>query len=193
MRGFVGDRRLRSRPTVEPERSRAVAQSPSLARTPVAAPPRPRNGVSARIEGVDYGPLAEWLGFHLRMAQIASFHAFASEVGEVDLPPGRFALLTLIGRNPGISQTVLSRAAGRDKSTLTPALRDLTRRGLVACERLAKDRRSYHLSLTPAGRTMLRRLTECAARHERNLDRVVGARDRTKLLGLLRKIMAEMG
>ena len=56
------------------------------------------------------------------MAQIASFQAFAREVGEVDLPPGRFALLTLIGRNPGISQTVLSRAAGRDKSTLTPAL-----------------------------------------------------------------------
>ena len=54
------------------------------------------------------------------MAQIASFQAFAREVGEVDLPPGRFALLTLIGRNPGISQTVLSRAAGRDKSTLTP-------------------------------------------------------------------------
>jgi DNA-binding MarR family transcriptional regulator len=170
-----------------------VAQSPSLAHTPLAARARPRNGVSARVEGVDYGPLAEWLGFHLRMAQIASFHAFASEVGEVDLPPGRFALLTLIGRNPGISQTVLSRAAGRDKSTLTPALRDLIRRGLVACERLAKDRRSYHLSLTPAGQSMLRRLTQCAARHERNLDRIVGARDRGKLLRLLRKLMTEMG
>ena len=127
------------------------------------------------------------------MAQIASFQAFAAEAGEVDLFPGRFALLTLIGRNPGISQTVLSRAAGRDKSTLTPALRDLTRRGLVACERLERDRRVYHLSLTPAGHLMLRRLTQCAARHERNLDRIVGARDRGKLLSMLRKIMREMG
>jgi DNA-binding MarR family transcriptional regulator len=126
------------------------------------------------------------------MAQIASFQAFAAEVGEVDLPPGRFALLTLIGRNPGISQTVLSRAAGRDKSTLTPALKDLTRRGLVACERLASDRRSYHLSLTPAGQSTLRRLTQCAARHERNLERIVG-RDKDKLLRLLRKIMRELG
>lgn len=136
--------------------------------------------------------MAEWLGFHIRMAQIASFQAFAAEVGEVDLPPGRFALLTLIGRNPGISQTVLSRAAGRDKSTLTPALKDLTRRGLVACERLASDRRSYHLSLTPAGQSTLRRLTQCAARHERNLERIVG-RDKDKLLRLLRKIMRELG
>jgi len=170
-----------------------VAQSPSLARTPNGEPARTRNGVSEPVIGVDYGPLAEWLGFHLRMAQIASFQAFAAEVGEVDLPPGRFALLTLIGRNPGISQTVLSRAAGRDKSTLTPALRDLTRRGLIVCERLNRDRRCYHLSLTPAGQEMLQRLTLCAARHERNLDRVVGARDRGKLLRLLRKIMSELG
>ena len=155
-----------------------MAQSPSLTRAPNGATVRSRGGVGEPVAGVDYGPLAEWLGFHLRMAQIASFQAFAAEVGEVDLAPGRFALLTLIGRNPGISQTVLSRAAGRDKSTLTPALRDLTKRGLIVCERLAKDRRSYHLSLTPAGQEMLRRLTLCAARHERNLDRVVGARDR---------------
>ena len=73
---------------------------------------RERGGAGAFIDGTDYGPLADWIGFHLRMAQIASFQAFAREVGEVDLPPGRFALLTLIGRNPGISQTVLSRAAG---------------------------------------------------------------------------------
>ncbi len=170
-----------------------MVQSPPLVRTPNGAPARVRSGVGERVEGVDYGPLAEWPGFHLRMAQIASFHAFASEVGEVDLPPGRFALLTLIGRNPGISQTVLSRAAGRDKSTLTPALRDLKKRGLIVCERLARDRRSYHLSLTPAGEEMLRRLTQCAARHERNLDRTVGARDRQKFLRILRKIMSELG
>jgi DNA-binding MarR family transcriptional regulator len=170
-----------------------VAQSPTLTRAPNGAPARVRGGVSEPVDGVDYGPLAEWLGFHLRMAQIASFQAFATEVGEVDLPPGRFALLTLIGRNPGISQTVLSRAAGRDKSTLTPALRDLTKRGLIVCERLARDRRSYHLSLTSAGEALLRRLTQCAARHERNLDRIVGARDRPRFLRTLRKLMAELG
>jgi len=167
-----------------------VTQSPPLARTLNGA--RNRKGTGARVAGVDYGPLAKWLGFHLRRAQIASFQAFAAEVGEVDLPPGRFALLTLIGRNPGISQTVLSRAAGRDKSTLTPALRDLRKRELILCQRLARDRRSYHLSLTPAGQAMLR-LTQCAARHEHNLDRIVGARDRPKLLRLLNKIVAELG
>ncbi len=170
-----------------------VAQLPVLSRKPEGASSRARGRTGALVDGIDYGPLAEWLGFHLRMAQIASFQAFAREVGEVDLPPGRFALLTLIGRNPGISQTVLSRAAGRDKSTLTPALRDLKRRGLIARDRLARDKRSYHLTLTPDGEAMLQRLTECAARHDRNLDRIVGPRDKPRLLRLLRKIMSELG
>jgi DNA-binding MarR family transcriptional regulator len=152
---------------------------------------RERSG-GALVPGVDYGPLAEWVGFHLRMAQISAFQGFVREVGEVDLPPGRFALLTLIGRNPGISQTVLSRAAGRDKSTLTPALGDLKRRGLIARVRRENDRRSYHLTLTPAGVAMLQRLTECAGQHERNLDRVIGARDRVRFLAILRRIMSDL-
>jgi DNA-binding MarR family transcriptional regulator len=170
-----------------------VAQVQMGGRKPSGTEERARGRNGALVAGIDYGPLADWLGFHLRMAQIASFQAFAREVGEVDLPPGRFALLTLIGRNPGISQTVLSRAAGRDKSTLTPALRDLKRRGLIARSRLESDRRSYHLTLTPDGEAMLGRLTECAARHDRNLDRIVGARDKPRLLRLLRKIMSELG
>jgi len=170
-----------------------VVHTLSPSRKPADADAREPGGSGAFVEGIDYGPLAGWIGFHLRMAQIASFQAFAREVGEVDLPPGRFALLTLIGRNPGISQTVLSRAAGRDKSTLTPALRDLVRRGLIDRQRLDRDRRSYHLTLTPAGVAMLRRLTECAARHDRNLDRIVGPRDKPRLLRILRRIMAELG
>jgi DNA-binding MarR family transcriptional regulator len=175
---------------VDPERD-DVAQVIPLARKSGRAEAR-EHTAGALVPGIDYGPLAEWIGFHLRMAQISAFQAFVREVGEVDLPPGRFALLTLIGRNPGISQTVLSRAAGRDKSTLTPALQDLKRRGLIARVRLENDRRSYHLTLTPEGEAMLRRLTECAARHERNLDRVIGARDRARFLATLRRIMADL-
>jgi DNA-binding MarR family transcriptional regulator len=146
----------------------------------------------ALIAGIDYGPLENWVGFHLRMAQIAAACAFARASGAIDLPPGRLALLTLIGRNPGISQTLLSRAAGRDKSTLTPALRDLTRRGLIVRARLQSDRRSYHLQLTAAGSAMLRRLTACAEQHERQLDRIIGRRERRRFLATLRRVMAAL-
>jgi DNA-binding MarR family transcriptional regulator len=164
-----------------------VVQFNFLSREPAARETR-----VAPAEPIDYGPLAGWVGFHLRMAQTASFQAFARETEDVDLRPGRFALLTLIGRNPGISQTALSRANGRDKSTLTPALNDLERRGLIARTRPKHDRRSYHLALTKNGEDVLRKLTQCAERHERNLDRVIGLRDRKKFLRVLRKLMNEL-
>jgi DNA-binding MarR family transcriptional regulator len=160
---------------------------------PVASRQRGDRKKKEPVTGIDYGPLADWLGFHLRLAQIASFQAFANEAQEIDLSPGRFALLMLIGRNPGISQTTLSRAHGSDKSTLTPALNDLKRRGLITRGRLKSDRRSYQLALTPAGHELLLRLTVCATRHDQNLDRIVGPRDRGRFLQLLRKLHTELG
>ncbi len=144
-------------------------------------------------DGVDFGPLAGWIGFHLRMAQIASFQNFGRLARDVDLSPGRFAALTVIGLNPGISQTALSRAIGSDKSTLTPALSALVRRNLVRRTRTQKDRRAYRLTLTPVGEKMLRDLTECAQRHEGDLDAIVGPRERAQFLRTLRKIAEELG
>jgi DNA-binding MarR family transcriptional regulator len=144
-------------------------------------------------ENVDFGPLANWAGFHLRLAQTASFQAFVQEAREIDLSPGRFATLMLIGRNPGISQTALAAANGRDKSTLTPILEDLERRGFIIREKLKTDRRSYQLTLTDAGKKMLDQLLVCAKRHDDNLDRIIGPKDRTKFIKILQKIAAEIG
>ena len=171
-----------------------MVQLDETAPPPAASQPdRRRRKKLQPVAGIDYGPLADWLGFHLRLAQIASFQAFANEAQEVDLSPGRFALLMLIGRNPGISQTRLSRAHGSDKSTLTPALNDLKRRGLITRGRQKSDRRSYQLALTPAGHQLLARLTVCATRHDQNLDRIIGSRDRGRFLRMLRKIHSELG
>ena len=152
---------------------------------------RGRNGETI-AESINFEPLALWIGFNLRMAQAASFQAFSRRSQEVGEGPGRFATLTLIGRNPGISQTALSLAAGRDKSSLTPVLEDLVRRGLVARKRMRDDRRTYRLNLTVAGKKTLTQLTRCARRHERNLDAIIGRRDRKRFLQILKRIAAEI-
>jgi DNA-binding MarR family transcriptional regulator len=141
---------------------------------------------------VDFGPLANWIGFHLRLAQNASFQAFTREASGIDLRPGRFATLMIIGRNPGISQTALSRANARDKSSLTPVLNDLVRRKLVKRVRAKDDRRSYRLMLTSAGEELLDKLTACAARHEQHLDEVLGPIDRARFLQILKRLIAEI-
>jgi DNA-binding MarR family transcriptional regulator len=141
---------------------------------------------------VNFGPLAGWIGFNLRMAQEASFQAFSRRSRAVGESPGRFATLTLIGRNPGISQTELSHANGRDKSSVTPVVEDLVRRGLVARKRVRSDRRAYRLNLTAAGRKTLVDLMHCAREHERNLDRLIGRDERKRFLATLKRIAAEI-
>jgi DNA-binding MarR family transcriptional regulator len=152
---------------------------------------RGRNG-EAVAKPINFGPLATWIGFNLRMAQEATFQAFSHLSLEIGESPGRFATLTLIARNPGISQTELSHANGRDKSSLTPVVEDLVRRGLVERKRVNTDRRTYRLTVTPAGKKVLTQLTRCARRHERNLDRIIGPRDRQRFIQILKKIAAEI-
>ena len=152
------------------------------------APRRRKPGGKKAGAAIDFGPLARWIGFNLRMAQEGAFQAFSRLSKNIGQSPGRFATLTLIAHNPGISQTALSLASGRDKSSMTPVLEDLVRRGLVQRQRLRDDRRAYRLALTPSGEKVLAEMTQCARQHERNLERLVGKREVAHFLRTLRKI-----
>ena len=153
---------------------------------------RGKNGATT-VESINFGPLATWVGFNLRMAQEATFQAFSHLSQDIGESPGRFATLTLIARNPGISQTELSQAAGRDKSSLTPVIEDLVRRGLVERKRLNHDRRAYCLNVTRDGKKTLATMMTCARRHERNLDKIIGQRDRKRFIEILKRLAAGMG
>jgi len=164
----------------------------AVRKSKAGAPVRRGKNGEAIAESIRFGPLEHWVGFNLRMAQEHAFEAFSRRSQEIGENPGRFATLTLIARNPGISQTALSHANGRDKSSLTPVVEDLVRRGLVERKRTRDDRRTYRLRLTPAGKKTLTMLTRCARRHERVLDGIIGRRDRTRFLQILKKIAAEI-
>ena len=128
-----------------------------------------------------------------RVAQEASFEAFSQHSAAIGENPGRFATLMLIARNADISQTELSAASGRDKSSLTPVVEDLVRRGLVERKRMDHDRRAYRLSLTADGKKMLALMTRCAREHERVLDGIIGARDRKRFIDVLKRLAAALG
>ena len=140
---------------------------------------------------IDRGPLTGFYGYNLRIAQTAVFAHFARTVGQVDgdeISPGRFSLLTLLGSNPGMNQTDLSRAVGLDKSTLTPALDQLERKGIILRERTVNDRRTYALSLSPKGHAMLARLLARVEKHEEAIVAPLTAGEKVALLRLLKKI-----
>lgn len=135
------------------------------------------------------GSLRHHIGFHLRRAQDMSFQAFARMVEHTELNPGHFTLLAIIDENPGLNQTTLSIATGRDKSTLTPALKGLEAQGYVVRTRSTTDRRAYHLGLTPEGRDYLSKLRVYAAQHDKLLDEIVGQFHKPLLIHLLEQIV----
>ena len=141
---------------------------------------------------VELGPLADYIGFHLRLAQDASFRAFARNIGRKDIKPGHFAALLVIESNPGIGQGELGRAIARDKSTVTPLIQNLRQRGLIEIRRSAKDGRRINLMVTQRGKALLREMQELAREHDRRLDVIVGG-EKYAFIAMLRKVANELG
>ncbi len=136
--------------------------------------------------------LDDLLGYQLRRAQEASFNAFAKRAGDSHIWPGWFALLTIIHDNPNINQTALSAASGRDKSTLSASLRELSKAGLINRERDPSDGRSYELSLTTLGKAQFKQLHAHARSHDRRIDEIVGQENKPILLAILKNLAKEL-
>lgn len=137
---------------------------------------------------VDLGPLPGYLGYNLRQAQAALFRDFARRMAPLEVRPGQFSLLTLIERNPGISQGALAASHGLDKSTMSPALAELERRGLVSRDKTAADRRAYALRLTPEGSALLDRVRGEVDAQERVMAAALAPEDQTRIIGMLRHV-----
>jgi DNA-binding MarR family transcriptional regulator len=138
--------------------------------------------------GVDFDNLHTLLGYHLRRAQVAVFKNFSSAVGAVDITPGLFGALTIIGANEGLSQNMLAGALALDRSTLVSVIDKLEARKLVTRKKSAEDRRRHALFLTPKGREMLAKSKEKVAEHEVDIAKNLSADERDQLIELLRRI-----
>jgi len=139
---------------------------------------------------VNYGPLTEYLGYALRRAQMAAVGEFLEAFKDVDLRPTQFAVLTIIGENPGIRQTEVCDALGIQKANFVPLLNELERRGLALRRPVAADRRSSALHLTTLGNSTLQRARTIHEAYEERFVARLGRRGRDQLLALLNKVMA---
>jgi DNA-binding MarR family transcriptional regulator len=137
---------------------------------------------------VRFGPLADYVGYALRRAQISSVAGFLEAMKEVDLRPTQFAVLTLIRENPGVRQTEVCAALGLQKANFVPLLNELQRRGLALRKAGVPDRRSSALHLTEHGETVLQRALELHTQWEERVVVRLGVDGREQLLGLLRKL-----
>lgn len=149
----------------------------------------PDIGVAQSDGQLDYGVLPELIGYHLRRAQVHLFADFARTMAEAQMTPGQFGVISLIGANPGLTQSALARAVGIERSTMVAVIDNLQDRGLVERRPSPVDRRSYALMLTETGTALLERLTPLVRAHERNVARRLSTAEKDKLIDLLTRLI----
>lgn len=142
--------------------------------------------------GIDYGILPGLVGYHVRRAQIAVFAEFNRTMAEHQITPGQFGVLTLIGGNPGLTQSALAKAVGIERSTMVAMIDGLEVRGLVERRDSPKDRRSHALVLSAAGEARLEQLKKLVLRHERQILADLSLEERQTLIGLLSRLTRTM-
>jgi DNA-binding MarR family transcriptional regulator len=138
--------------------------------------------------GIDFGALPTFPGYQIRRAQARIFAEFETELGDLDLTPGAFGLLTLIHANPGITQMQLAGAFGIEKSTLTPVLNRLEKRRLVRRQQMASDRRYNALYVEEEKRAWLLAAFERLRRFEQRLASRLTTSEQTEMMRLIEKL-----
>jgi DNA-binding MarR family transcriptional regulator len=90
----------------------------------------------------------------LHRATHATLHALTSALADLDLPAADIDVLAILADGAGRTVGALATATATRPSTLTSLLDRLTKRGYIARELDPADRRSFLISLTPAGRAV---------------------------------------
>ena len=137
---------------------------------------------------MDLGPLGDSVGYLLRRAQVAVFQSFFERLAKVDIRPAQYSVLTVIERNPGLSQTRLADALGIKKTNLVAMIDALEERGLACRMPIENDRRSRALFLTSKGARFIGQLHRIDATLDQGISRVLGVGERRRLCDALRRL-----
>lgn len=137
---------------------------------------------------VDLGRLGDFIGFRLRRIQNHLSRNFSARHADWNLRSGLFSSLAIISANPGISQNVLSREVGLDKSATVQIVDDLEARGWAQRHRSPHDRRFYELMVTEAGQAALDALFAHLEETERDVVAHLSKEERVLLQSLLDRI-----
>lgn len=137
---------------------------------------------------VDSSFLKTLVGYNTRRATLRILGLFAERMGPLDLTEVEFSILSLVGRNPGLTPSQLCAELGLLPPKLTKLLARLDKRQLLLRQVPAADKRAVCLNLSPAGAQLLSQAESTAVALEAQASSALTARQRETLISLLQKI-----
>lgn len=142
----------------------------------------------AIVEAVLFDGAAPSLGLRLHGANLRNLARFNERVGRDEISVTMLAILSVLDRRPGLSQSELARMIKVERMTAGINAKRCVEKGLVVRETVPGDRRRYALHLTDAGREELRAIRERIPLHEDRLAQRLTAAERRQLIALLDKV-----
>jgi DNA-binding MarR family transcriptional regulator len=134
------------------------------------------------------GRLGDFVGFRLRRIQNQLSREFAQVTDRYQLRQGLFSALAIISANPGLSQIMLAREVGLDKSMAVMVVDELEGRGWAERRRSTVDRRRHALFVTEAGEAWLAEMFQALEVVEHDVLDALGESDRAVLNAILDRI-----
>ena len=157
------------------------------ARKPSPPPPLPATLASA-VDTVDTSFLETLMGYNARRASLAIVEVFMVRMAPYGLRIVDFSVLSLVGRNPGITSRQLCGTLGVLPPNLVGIVGQLEKRQLLARQPHPHDGRATGLHLTPQGQTLVAHAEVTAAELELEATARLTAAERRTLMRLLQKI-----
>lgn len=137
---------------------------------------------------ISFGGLSPLVGFHLRRASGEFALDFRLAVEGTGMRQVLVGILAIVEANPGINQGAVGKALGIKRANMVTLINELVERGAIERTMTPRDRRSFSLALTEAGKALLAECMTRIAQHEQRLLAGLSSLEQQLLLDLLSRI-----
>lgn len=141
------------------------------------------------VASAEAGPEPQRHTGHLIRRAQQRHAALWQEQVSADISSVQYAVLAVLKRRPGASQSELGSELGLDRSTIADLVTRLERRDLLDRQPHERDRRRYALWLTEAGARELERLRPLVSSVNAALTEPLTAEELATLRRLLRRLL----
>jgi DNA-binding MarR family transcriptional regulator len=154
-----------------------------------ASPSNMHDEPAGRSASLQWGVLADTVGFHLARAAVATDEAFDNHVGQpCALRKVEFSLLMLLLANAQLPPKRLAQALAVTAPKLTLLLDGLQQRGLLRRERHPEDGRSQNVVLTSKGQKLAQQAATAAQAMQAQALQRLSRAEHAMLIELLDKL-----